>query len=382
MNTSGSYTYTASDATDGFTQAVATETVNPVPPFGAITQAVDSVTLNTTVGQADSLQVSGWVADVQDGAPLSNVTLLIDGTSIGTPTLGIAKAEVAKTYGTQYLNSGFQMLYAVSSLALGSHNVTVTAVDSGGRSTTFGPVSFTVAAVAVSGPPLGQLGPAVDSITSSTTVGQSDSVNINGWVFNPGVGVTMQSVTVSIDGNSVGSPTMGIARSGVAATNGSTYLNSGYQLLYPASSLSLGSHNVTVTATSPGGLSTTFGPVSFTVATVAGAGSPIGAIDPSVGTSVNQSGSVDISGWVFDPGNGVTMQSVTAYIDGNAVGTPTLGIARTGVAKTYGSQYRNSGFQLNYPASSLSLGTHAVTVIAIDPGGHSTTLGPLWFTVQ
>jgi hypothetical protein len=43
--------------------------------------------------------------------------------------------------------------------------------------------------------------------------------------------------------------------------------------------------------------------------------------------------------------------------------------------------YLNSGFQLLYPASSLSLGAHQVTVVAIDSVGQSTTFGPVTITV-
>jgi hypothetical protein len=43
--------------------------------------------------------------------------------------------------------------------------------------------------------------------------------------------------------------------------------------------------------------------------------------------------------------------------------------------------YTNSGFQLVYSAAALSTGTHAVTVVAIDSGGRSTTLGPRTITI-
>jgi hypothetical protein len=43
--------------------------------------------------------------------------------------------------------------------------------------------------------------------------------------------------------------------------------------------------------------------------------------------------------------------------------------------------YANSGFQLIASAASLAVGTHSVTVVAVDSGGRSTTLGPLTITV-
>ncbi|HEY2861948.1 MAG TPA: NHL repeat-containing protein [Terracidiphilus sp.] len=113
-------------------------------PFGALGLAVDNVTLSSTVGQLDSLLVQGWVGDPVDGAPLANVKVYVDGVSIGTPTLGLARPDVAAKYGNAYLNSGYRMVYAASSLSVGTHKVTVVAVDAGGRSTTFGPLTITV----------------------------------------------------------------------------------------------------------------------------------------------------------------------------------------------------------------------------------------------
>ncbi|HEY2857637.1 MAG TPA: NHL repeat-containing protein, partial [Terracidiphilus sp.] len=165
LKTEGSYTYTASDVPDGFTKAVATESVTWPPPFGSLDRVADNVTFSTTVGQSDSFRVRGWVADQQDGAPLSNVTVYVDGTSIGAPTLELPRATIAAEYGDAFLNSGYLLLYPAASLSLGKHKVTVVAIDSGGRSTTLGPRIFTVATTAGIGSPFGAIGVAVDSVT-------------------------------------------------------------------------------------------------------------------------------------------------------------------------------------------------------------------------
>ena len=238
-------------------------------PFGFIDKAVDSVTGSTTVGPGDSLKVQGWVADPQDGAPLSNVAVYIDGASIGAPTLGIARPDVAAARNnSDYLYSGYQLLYPnpASSLSLGAHQLTVVAIDSGGRSTTFGPSSFTVATTSGAGSPFGFIDKAVDNVTGSTTVSQADSLKVLGWVADPQDGAPLSNVSVYVDGTLAGTPTLGIARPDVAAArNNSAYLNSGYRLLYSASSLSLGKHQLTVVAIDSGGRSTTFGPRVFTV---------------------------------------------------------------------------------------------------------------------
>jgi hypothetical protein len=127
-------------------QSIALAGAVPGPPFGNLAAPVDSVTGTNSVSQAHSVKIVGWVADPVDHAPMSNVTVYIDGTSVGKPTLGIAKDVVAEEYGSADLDSGYQMLYPATSLAVGTHHVTVIAIDSLGYSKTFGPVSFTVAA--------------------------------------------------------------------------------------------------------------------------------------------------------------------------------------------------------------------------------------------
>jgi len=361
----------------------------PTPPFGHIDLAVDSVTGSSTVGQSDSVAVKGWAADVIDGAPLSNVTVYIDGDILGTPTLGIARPDVAAAEGVAYLKSGYLMSFSAAGLALGSHAVTVTAIDSGGRSTTFGPVAFTVAAAAGAPPPFGHIDSAVDSVTGSSTVGQSDSVVVKGWVADAADGAPLSNITVSIDGTSVGTPTMGIARSDVSAAEGAAYLHSGYELNYSAAGLSIGSHTVTVTAIDSLGLSKTFGPLAFTVAATAGAAPPappFGHLDSAVdsvtgSTSVSAGGYVRIVGWVADAVDGAPVSNVTVYIDGSSVGQPAPGQARPDVAAALGAAYYNSGYRFAAPVVALDVGSHSVTVTAIDSGGRSTTFGPLEFTV-
>jgi hypothetical protein len=44
--------------------------------------------------------------------------------------------------------------------------------------------------------------------------------------------------------------------------------------------------------------------------------------------------------------------------------------------------HRNCGYKLLYSAASLSVGEHVVTVVAIDSGGRSTTMGARVITVQ
>jgi hypothetical protein len=242
-------------------------TAGASPPFGFVAPVEDNVTFSSTVGQSDSVDVKGWVADPADGSPLSNVTVYIDGTLAGTPTLGIASPAVAANYGNAaYAHAHFEFLYAASSLTLGPHKLTVVAVDSGGRSTTLNPRTFTVAATAAAGPPVGTLQQSLDNTTLTTTVSPSDSVLITGWVADPTDGSPLSNVKVYVDGVLAGTPTLGISSPTVAAEyNNPAWRHARYQFLDPASTLAAGAHWVTVVAIDSGGRSTTFGPSIFTV---------------------------------------------------------------------------------------------------------------------
>ena len=86
------------------------------------------------------------------------------------------------------------------------------AIDSGGRSTTLGPLTITV----TSGPPAGNLETAVDSTTGKPAVSKSDSLLVKGWAADPVDGSPLGNVKVYIDGTFFGTPTLGLARPDVA----------------------------------------------------------------------------------------------------------------------------------------------------------------------
>ena len=112
--------------------------------FGALEKAVNSEDQSGSIDSWDNLIVSGWIADPTDGSPMSDVKVLIDGVSVGAPALGIARPDIAASYGDPaFARSGFSLTYPGASLAAGS--------SYGGRrrsqlplvSTTLGPVTIT-----------------------------------------------------------------------------------------------------------------------------------------------------------------------------------------------------------------------------------------------
>ncbi len=236
-------------------------TITIEEPFGHLDRAVDASTGGTAIDSWDNLVVSGWIADPTDGSPLANVKVVIDGVSVGTPTLDVPRPDVAAAYNNQaYANSGFTFSYSGSLLAAGYHAVTVVGVDSHGVSATLGPK--TIAAR----PPIGHLDQAADESTGATTIPNSDTLFVSGWIADPTDGSPMSNVKVFIDGVSIGKPTLGIPRPDVAAGQKTpAYLDSGFTLDYPAASLAAGSHVVTVVGVDSHGVSTTLNPLTITV---------------------------------------------------------------------------------------------------------------------
>src|SRR5205823_11323950 len=59
------------------------------PPFGWIETAP------TVMAQGAALPVEGWAADAEDGAPVTRVTLSVDGNAAGDAALGFPRPDIA-----------------------------------------------------------------------------------------------------------------------------------------------------------------------------------------------------------------------------------------------------------------------------------------------
>jgi hypothetical protein len=231
------------------------------PPFGWVGSAVDLWTQSTTVAQSDSVFVQGWAADPQGGAPVSRVSILINGIPVGDATLGLPRPDIASTYGyPAFLDSGWTFNTPAAGLAPGTYALTAVVYDALSLSTTLNTVHFTVATTST-GPPFGWFGSAVDGLTHSTTVSQSDNLVVTGWAVDPQDGAPVTRVAILIDGHPVGNATLGLHRPDIASTyNNPLYLNSGWTFSIPASGLLVGPHTVTVVAYDSLGLTVTFAP--------------------------------------------------------------------------------------------------------------------------
>jgi hypothetical protein len=228
---------------------------------------------------------------------------------------------------------------------------------------------------------LGQVIGSLDLAGGSGNVAKGLPLIVVGWAADTASGAPVQSVTVFVDGNSVGTATLGSARPDVASAYGrSDFTNSGWSLQTSTSGLSMGQHTVTATAVGSSGSI----PLGSRIVNITG--QAIGHVD--LAGNVNGSGIVaagatlHVFGWAADTASGAPVQSATVLIDSIGVGTATLGSSRLDVASAFGrSDFTNSGWSFQISTNGLSLGQHSVTAIAVGSSGSAQLLGPI-FIIQ
>jgi hypothetical protein len=72
------------------------------------------------LGKGQTLYVRGWAVDTATGAPVTSVTVFVDGSNVGPATLGLARPDVAQGFGrSDYTNSGWSFQMSTSSLSAG-----------------------------------------------------------------------------------------------------------------------------------------------------------------------------------------------------------------------------------------------------------------------
>jgi hypothetical protein len=199
------------------------------PPFGNLDWAGDQKNGATTIPSADVLAVVGWAADGTDGAPVKQVQVSIDGSLVGSASLGSARADVAAAFGARFINSGWSFVYAASYMAAGTHTVSAVAFDSLGNQTLLGSKTFTITGNA---PPFGNLDWAGDQKNGATTIPSADVLAVVGWAADGTDGAPVKQVQVLIDGSLVGAASLGSARADVAAAFGARFTNAGWSFVY------------------------------------------------------------------------------------------------------------------------------------------------------
>ncbi|MGB7759905.1 MAG: SBBP repeat-containing protein [Bryobacteraceae bacterium] len=312
--------------------------------------------------------VAGWAIDNAStvGTAISGVQVLVDGTAVGAATYGVNRPDVCAAYpgrpGCPHV--GFSYPLNTAALTLGSHVITVTAMDSASPPDT-GSASVTVTVTApVVIPSVHIDGPAPGATVSGTAT-------VSGWAIDNAstVGTAISGVQVLVDGTAVGAATYGVNRPDVCAAYpgrpGCPHVGFSYSL--NTATLTLGSHTITVNATDSASPPDT-GSASVTNA-VAAAVIPSVHIDaPAAGAIV--SGTASVSGWAIDNAStvGTAISAVEVLVDGTAVGAATYGINRPDVCAVYPSRpgCPNVGYTYSLNTAGLTAGSHTITVTATD----------------
>ena len=199
----------------------------------------------------------------------------------------------------------------------------------------------------------------------------SGIATIGGWALESITDVgpnAVSSVAVLVDGVQVGMATYGVARGDVCAVYPGRLgcPNVGWTYNLDTTALTAGSHNLTVVATDSAGI-TGSSQSTFT------ANAPFVAIDaPSAGASL--SGIATIGGWAIENLSDVgpnAVISVAVLVDGAQVGIATYGGSRPDVCAVYPGRRGcpNVGWTYNLNTTSLTAGSHTLTIVATDSAG-------------
>lgn len=258
----GTHTVAVTVAGPSGTAQLGSKTFIVAQTVGFVDSATDG-NGNATIVKGGVLFVGGWAADTAAGAPVQSVNIFVDGIGLGTATLGISRPDVAQAYGSMCLPSGWTSQVSTSSLSIGTHTVTAAAAGPSGTAQLSGSRTVTIKA----GQEIGFLDSAGDA-NGKATIAKGGTLYVSGWAADTGTGAPVQSVTIFVDGKSVGTASLGISRPDVAQANGSKYLASGWTSQKSTASLSTGAHTVTATATGPSGTAQLAG--SRTVTIIAG----------------------------------------------------------------------------------------------------------------
>ena len=91
--------------------------------------------LDTSVPPGSSVQLSGWSADIEEGAPVARVDVLLNGIDVGDAVLGAPRPDVSAAHGrADFLYSGWSWQLPTYGLNLGLHTVQVRFLDAAGAS--------------------------------------------------------------------------------------------------------------------------------------------------------------------------------------------------------------------------------------------------------
>jgi RHS repeat-associated protein len=352
------------------------------PPFGNVDLAVNAQSGGSSVPVGGFVKVEGWAASTQDGAPVAQVVVLLDGKPLGSATLGGSRPDVASYYNqSSFTNSGFAFTGSIGNVATGTHTITAVAYDWNQNSVAVATaIQITVTS---DSSPVGNVDTVTGVATGTTTVTSGGLITALGWAADNEDGSPVAKVVVLLDGQPIGDAALGGSRSDVAATyNNPAWGKSGWSLTGSIFGAATGTHTVTAAAYDSSGNQTILN--SYTISVVANSNSYTGNLESvanasnSGSNSITMGGSITASGWAAEPDQnpGAPLSRVEIDIDGQYLGLATLGIARPDVKTTTGrSDYLDSGFSFTGPITNVDPGEHEIEARVYTHSGGSYILG-------
>lgn len=197
----------------------------------------------------------------------------------------------------------------------------------------------------------------------------SNSINVQGWAFDPDQPDVPIWLHTYVDGVFAGANLAELTRGDVATAFPGVNTNHGYSFNIPG--VASGNHTVSVFAIDLEGVNNPLlwsGSVNNVHSTALG--SPFGVLESGVAVDC---GAVELSGWTADPSNGDSSTEIHVYIDGwpgQATGAVNFGRAelpRPDVAANNPGFSVNRGFK--FRISNLPPGPHVFYVYAINASG-------------
>jgi len=306
--------------------------------------------------------VSGWALD--NLAAISQVSLAIDGVFVQSAAYNLPRPDVCAAFPGRIgcPNVGWTSLLDLSSLADGTHTLSVTAVTTGGRSSV---VTSSFTSTNSSGNP-GIV--VIDRPTTQTAV-LAGPVSLYGWALG-GKG-TVTRVDMAIDGARIGQAHYGDSRQDVCAVYPGSIgcPNVGWDYLLDTTTFPDGVHALQVTEFDAAGYRHT----ATTSFTIANGGNPVNPTKLFIDQPAPQTtllGTAIISGWAVNTSAAIT--SVAIFVDGIQKGTATYGANRADVCAVYtGAGCPNVGWSFALDTTLLANGPHVIRATATATGGQT-----------
>jgi Bacterial Ig domain/Beta-propeller repeat/Viral BACON domain/Putative binding domain, N-terminal len=338
------------------------------PPGTVSTQIPVTVPLLTPLTYADvpapgavltgTVTVFGWA--LGGSTAISKVQVKVDGTVVGNATYGSNRGDACGVYPGRPAcpNVGFSYSLNVSLLSAGPHTLTLVATDSSATPLT---ASWSIPFTVAGGPPSVYAdNPAPGAMVSGITP-------VSGWAVDSSVSVgsPIAGLVVKVDGNIVGNATYGSPRPDVCAIfpGRPNCPNVGFVFPLDTSTLTPGNHTVSVLATNTDAVPASgSSSVNFMVLKP-----PTVYIDsPVPGSTVT--GTLNMGGWAINNAAtiGSAISGVQVQVDGITVGNAAYGGSRPDVCAAFPGRPNcpNVGFTYSLNTSTLSPGTHTISVVA------------------